>query len=325
MKRDYPFWQRHCHLSPADLYALYPTALSSSDSWRRVVRAAKKLYPEISWRYDSRAQMPGEAPPGKRPKHIIPREAHQVETEITVSLSDMHIPFHDPDAISCAFGFVRDIRPNRLILNGDIPDFYQLSRFLKSPRRILSMQDDIDQTNVILDDLDAVLPDECEKDWILGNHEDRLRRWRWDNPETSTVHGTSFEEMFHTAERGYAIHAPKGRSASTKIGVVEVGHFNKALKYSGATEHALVEERGCSIVQGHSHRMGVYYTRKGGSGIQLVGVGNGCLCDLHPEYVNEPNWHHGLVVITRIIGANRFHIQQYEILGGNMFVDGKRY
>ena len=48
-----------------------------------------------------------------------------------VCVNDLHIPFHNYNALTSVFDFIVDFQPNELILNGDIMDFYALSNFDK--------------------------------------------------------------------------------------------------------------------------------------------------------------------------------------------------
>ena len=48
-------------------------------------------------------------------------------------LSDIHIPFHDKKALNIALQYAKDC--DTILLNGDIIDFYGLSRFIKNPEK----------------------------------------------------------------------------------------------------------------------------------------------------------------------------------------------
>ena len=73
-----------------------------------------------------------------------------------------------------------------------------------------------------------------------------------------------------------------------------IGHFNKALKHSSYTAKGLVDQYKMNIIQGHTHRIGMYYVT--GAKETYIGVEGGCLCDIKPTYVNSPNWQTGFVM-----------------------------
>ena len=63
------------------------------------------------------------------------------ETEIVVSISDLHVPFHDPELVNSAVRLIKKLRPHRVVLNGDVGDFFQLSRFNTELERIDLLQE----------------------------------------------------------------------------------------------------------------------------------------------------------------------------------------
>ena len=91
--------------------------------------------------------------------------------------------------------FCKDEQPDIIVLNGDIVDFYELSSFDKNPQRLFNLQDEIDQCRNFLRKLRFV----CKSSkivYILGNHEDRLRKVLWkDAKSLSSLRSLKFEEL----------------------------------------------------------------------------------------------------------------------------------
>ena len=65
-------------------------------------------------------------------------------SETIVFVSDLHAPYHDEGALSSAFNLIRRVSPDRIVLNGDVNDFFQLSRFNTGLERLESLQAEID-------------------------------------------------------------------------------------------------------------------------------------------------------------------------------------
>jgi hypothetical protein len=287
---------------------------------RRRVRYLRRTNPSLPW-YANAMQ----ADAARVPHDVPAREGIDVATDVTVVGSDLHVPFHDPRAVGCFLGYIRDTKPNRLVLNGDIADFYALSKFSKNPKRELELQDELDATNDVLDALDSVMPEGSAKDFVLGNHCARLVRYLADN--SRALHGLralTLDELLHLTERGYNVVPMVGRDASLHVGRVEVGHFNIARKDSGASARALLLDRGCSVIQAHTHKLSAIYKRKRGTGEQIAAWEMGCLCDLNPEYVTSPDWQQGFATITTC-SSGRYHVALHEILGGELLAGGRRY
>src|SRR5271165_7217151 len=108
------------------------------------------------------------------PEVILRRRPARIERGLV--WNDIHFPYHDPTAIELAIEFAVWFKPHIIWLNGDIIDFYAISRFDKDPNRQLAMQDDIDMTIAFLGRLRGLFPD-AEIIYREGNHEARLQKF----------------------------------------------------------------------------------------------------------------------------------------------------
>jgi hypothetical protein len=87
-------------------------------------------------------------------------------------MNDLHCPYTEKTALKTAIKYFHEVNINTLLLNGDIFDFYQISRFDKNPSR-KNMQVEFDMGKRLL----QYLRDEFPKAKIYfkeGNHERRL-------------------------------------------------------------------------------------------------------------------------------------------------------
>lgn len=90
-------------------------------------------------------------------------------------ICDVHIPFQDQLAVETALAYADEINPTAIIINGDLIDFYKISRFVTNPAK-QSVLSEIKQTRKFLEDLRYRFP----KARILykqGNHEMRLENY----------------------------------------------------------------------------------------------------------------------------------------------------
>lgn len=248
----------------------------------------------------------------------IPKE----KLETTVVFGDVHGVYYDPKAWSILLQIIDDLKPNRVVINGDFMDCYSISSFDKDPNRDYNIQDEFDQANKLLDELQHI--HKGETIFVCGNHCDRLRKKLWkDAPELSSLSGMTIQSRLFLDERKIQWIEPKGKSAYYKLGKIKIGHFNIARQDSCASEKALVLRYAGTVLQGHTHKLGKFY--KSFDGDVVVGVGTGCLCDLNPEYCSDPDWCQGLVVISKLKGVNRFHIQDVPIIKHETLFNGKLY
>ena len=78
-----------------------------------------------------------------------------------------------------------------------------------------------------------------------------------------------------------------------------------------AIAHRL-DDLGVSFIQHHTHRFGLT-SKSFRDGRQLIGVENGCLCNLAPSYMAFPNWQHGFTVFYYKPETGRFQLYPVRI------------
>lgn len=86
--------------------------------------------------------------------------------------SDFHDKLCDPFHRAIFVDTVRRVKPNKIVLNGDILDLYEFSKYTKDPRKI-DIMSAINWAHEFLRDLREASPD-SEIHWVEGNHENRL-------------------------------------------------------------------------------------------------------------------------------------------------------
>lgn len=220
------------------------------------------------------------------------RPATQEATELVVFLSDIHFPYQDDRMFAAACDLIRDLQPHRVVLNGDIADFFQLSRFNKGLDRLDTLQEELDQANlgrsyIRASALNAVI-DETE-----GNHDSRLRTFVQLNARALT----SLRDLKPEKLNAWAVNEinPHGDNGFLLRPNFLVKHGNIVRSEVGATSKAELLAAGISGTSGHTHRLEFYgkagYTKR-------EWWGSGCLCRTDPDYVpgGVPNWQNGLLV-----------------------------
>lgn len=215
--------------------------------------------------------------------------------------SDVHIPFANPVATELTLRFLDWYKPNVAILAGDLLDFYMLSSFDRDPRRRMTIDQDLAATNAYLDAVDRVLPADCEKVFVEGNHDDRLRRFLWHRaPELVPLNTLTLPGLLRLAERrwGYIpYYDPVNTSGAPgfyRSGIL-VMHGIFARRWSGQSAKAHFDRFGGNGVHGHTHRLGVFQHRYFGDNGQHIWYEAGCQCSLEPSYMPGPDWQNGLV------------------------------
>ena len=233
-------------------------------------------------------------------------------TELVVFGSDFHFPYHDRKAIESFLWMIHKLQPHRVVLNGDIADFFQLSRFNVSGDRIDKLQEEIDMANEFRRLVRAKAPNSV-LDETLGNHDDRVVTYVHKNAQAlKSLRALRREELFAYKENEIAGHPGCGfLLRSTFL----VKHGTLVRSEAGASAKAEMALAGVSGISGHTHRLARY--TKGGY-VQRSWLEQGCLCRLDPDYVTgAPNWQQGVA-----IGEFSTHSDSF-VLHEVPFVDGK--
>jgi len=158
--------------------------------------------------------------------------------------------------------------------------------------------------------------------YLEGNHEDRLQRYLMDRAPELWGSMLTTPELLQLKEFGIEWWGKKPYWINSHLVVV---HGHVVRKWSGYSARALLQEYKCSVIMGHTHRLGTYY-ESGANGREWVGVENGHLSDPKKAgYIaGVPNWGQGWTFVWTYPGGV-FHLAQAKIVRGRCYVAGKCY
>ena len=216
-------------------------------------------------------------------------------------VGDFHCPFHDEKVIKLLYTFIKDLKPDKLYLAGDIIDFWEISKFSKKPLNGTELQKDIDQTYTILEKLRSLMGNN-EIVYLQGNHEFRLEKYLYAKaPEISGLRNLKFTNLLPLSKLGISFMAVDSNASRFQDNYVQIeniyiGHFDKVNQKAGYTAQNLIASKGVSVIQAHVHRFGFSAKRLMDNRL-LVGYENGCCCSLKPCYTANPDWQHAFCVM----------------------------
>ena len=211
--------------------------------------------------------------------------------------TDEHHPYVDWNALEVATQITKDFKPDVRFAGSDGVDFYSISRFDKDPELFKNnLQEELDSWALAQRLWIKAAPDATVY-FLIGNHEDRLRRYLWKNNELHGLHALEMENLFRFKELGIEM-ASYGGLEQTFHKQLVVKHGSIVRKHSGYTARAELEKEayGISTLSGHTHRGShVFVTTRSGVKQAVEGF---CLCDTSPNYIHKPNWQNGLVLAS---------------------------
>ena len=249
--------------------------------------------------------------------------------EMAVVANDFHVPFHDPKATKLLEKFLADQKPDLFVINGDFLDMWEISQFDRNPKFGRPLLGEIEEGKKILKRFRKILP-KAKIIYVEGNHEYRLRKYLIRKaPELYGLPGLSISDLLDLKNLGITYKAVKEGANKfsdnwIKMGYLYIGHWDKANKHAGYTAKNLLDEKGVSLLQGHTHRHGVS-ARRYVDGKELIGVENFCMCRLDPYYVSKPSWSQGFSVVYRKKNTGRFHIYPIIFVEYKFFFGNKEY
>lgn len=262
------------------------------------------------------------------------KRSARVDSKLVCVASDFHIPLHDQKLFEFFLEFLSLAQPERLIINGDWLNFDDLSRHAVQgiPKDPTTAQDDINQGTIMLGQVRAALPRDTEITYIEGNHDKWLERYDiqeapksaalkrgtlpGQEPDKYAAHAIPF--LLHCEELrvDYVDAYPHGNVAlNKKLGVY---HGDKSRKGGGNTAHSSLERKDHGVIIGHDHRLasvGSTIFSADGTPYTYNAAQSGCMCDLKPHYMKDPDWQNGFLTVTLEDGTDFYHIEEARYQG----------
>jgi len=228
-------------------------------------------------------------------------------------LSDIHLGYHDTNAIKGALDFFKKREVDCIFLNGDILDFYDLSFHEKDIRK-RNLPNELELARVFLDHINEEFP-KAIKYFIPGNHEKRLQRYLMlKAPELLGCDEFKLEVLLKLGEKNinYIPH-----NSDVYFGKLMVEHGDK-MKGSGGVNPArtalLKFKR--PVIVGHFHR-----TTSANNSIYndspIMAWSLGCLCKLKADYLMVNEWNHGCAIVDMF--GEEYRVHNKIIINGEVY------
>ena len=230
-------------------------------------------------------------------------------------LSDLHIPYHSNEAIISALEFLKSKDVNCIILNGDVLDCYQLSRFEKDPRK-RNMKHELEATRQFLDVLKKHFP-KTKIVFKIGNHEVRWMKYMVTKaPELLDIDEFRLDVLLRFGERNIDfVHS----SQMIMVGKLSVLHGHELVGGVGGVNPArtMFLRTNESLLVGHFHRTSSH-TETSLSGRMTTTHSTGCLCYMHPDYMPYNKWNYGFAYVE-VLPSGEYHLQNLRIDKGKVY------
>lgn len=250
-----------------------------------------------------------------------------------VILPDLQIPYQDEKAVEVALKVLRDAKPDRVVILGDLLDLAQFGKFLQEPEWATAVQEAVNQAHQLLATIRKLAPT-AEISVLEGNHDARLpkdmkvnsakslRLKRADQLDGWPVMSVPYLTAMDTLDIEYLAGYPANRLWLNQN--LQVRH-GQLVRSRSSTARAVNDDERASTIFGHVHRLEMQYmthhTYDGGKTNAAWGIG--CLSkidgsvpstksgyDLEGRPVtNYENWQQALCVVDYEEGDAAFNVQ----------------
>nr|BAR33754.1 Predicted phosphoesterase (COG0622) [uncultured Mediterranean phage uvMED] len=244
-----------------------------------------------------------------------PKKNFKLPEGKSLIISDVHIPYHDDKALNNCMEYASYYQPDNIIMNGDISDFFSISRWEKNPaERNLSRE--LMLCRQFLQYLRERFP-KARLIYKIGNHEERWEKYMWlKAPELSGVSDFQIYDILDFAKYGVEEVTGKQKMKAGKNLTIIHGHemFNSTAPVNFA--RTLQTNLGVCAIAGHRHQTS-QHAFKTADNQHIHCWSLGCLCDMAPDYAVINRWNHGFA--TMELTGNNFQVENKRIIDGRIF------
>ena len=290
----------------------YPEYFPTIENARSAVRYRKgELGDENRARTGHELKMPKSAKVERKP-FVIAKNIKNMGI-----ISDIHIPYHDEQAIELAYQKFKEKEIDALLINGDLVDFHRISRFIKDPRKrdlteeIIAVQEFLGWTRAEFPDIPIFYKE--------GNHEERWEHFLMDRaPQFMELPGFQIEINLNLGYFKIQYIRNKRRIIFGDLDILHGHEMTNRFGMGVMPARSYYTKAKKNILCSHVHRT-QNYTDKRLDGSINGGWTTGCLSELSPDYNPYNEYNLGFARVSRITDPRQnFRVFNYKIIEGHV-------
>jgi hypothetical protein len=236
----------------------------------------------------------------------------------------VHMPATDKPFFNAFLRFLEDVKPDLkgLHLIGDILDCKALSQHDNGQVSEGTLEEEYNDSNLLLDEIDKRLRPGVEKNYIWGNHEQRylniLKKVdiaKFGGALMSPTKGCRFIERGYTVQEDY------------KNGKIQLGHYldlihGDYITQNPSKKHLDVYKK--SIMFAHTHKMGAHYDGdKAAFNIGWMGDKDHSAFN-YAGRITKSQWQNGFAVV-HVDAEGFYHVQLVQYYNNQFIFGNKAY
>jgi hypothetical protein len=210
-------------------------------------------------------------------------------------INDIHLPYHDLTSLTLGLEYFKAQGLDGILLNGDLMDFYQASRFLKDPRK-RNLANELDTCKQFFQALRSTFP-KLRIIFKLGNHDERFEHYLLHkSPELLGIEALDLGNLIDVDKYGVEIVGGKRPIWSGDLTILHGHEFPQAMLSPVNVARGLFLRAKADAVQAHNHSTSEH-CEPNVRGKVITTWSVGCMCQLNPEYARFNRWNHGLATV----------------------------
>lgn len=230
-------------------------------------------------------------------------------------MSDIHLPYHNIEAVTKAMIYGKDRKPDLLLLNGDIMDFYGISRFEKDPRK-RSFSSELEMGRKLLEVLRREF-DGVPIVYKIGNHEARYESFlRLKAPELLGISEFQLDNLLRFGEYGVQLVTDDRIIKAGKLSILHGHEFGRSIFSPVNPARGAYMRSKENVIVGHHHQTSSHM-EKSLNGDVVGAWSTGCLCEMHPAFARINKWNHGFAFVE-IEPDGTFEVSNMSIINGKV-------
>lgn len=181
----------------------------------------------------------------------------------TIVAHDIHAPFQSRKGEKKLLDTIRREKPGHIVLAGDIADLHALTTHRKDPRWEDLLDKELRGVRKLLQAIRDAAP-KAKITYISGNHERRWNTYIQGRAPALRMSGLTYPKTIGLDDLGIDWVENAGRKKvmvpcgqGQKVRILHGDEFKGSSKFPAAHALKVAHELGCSVHQGHTHRLGV--------------------------------------------------------------------
>lgn len=298
------------------LYSEFEDHYNSCDSARTVIRKVRGQtegnYTDQQ-SYSKRENHMLEIPEPK--KHFGDWKPQRLKARKVLVLSDIHLPYHDKAALELAVKHGLDEGVDAVLFNGDLMDYYGISRWNKDPRQ-RDFKSEIEVGREMLHFFRETFKG-CQLWWKLGNHEERWESYMYNHaPDLLGIEEFEIRHWSHADRHNVKVIGDMQPVQINKLNVLHGHEYRFSISNPVNPARGIYLRAKVPTLMGHLHQTSEH-TESDLNAKMTTCWSSGCLCDLRPCYSPLNKWNHGFAVVDTT-GEDDYAVHNHRIYRGRI-------